>query len=106
MESLLCVEAFSAGDVPARLPTADAPSAWPTRWASSSPAVLGLHVAHGCGHRLGSLSRWPACSRPSLWPYAFAAGSFMGFLPRCALSAIVVVALLDIVDFGRSPPTP
>jgi Sulfate permease and related transporters (MFS superfamily) len=32
---------------------------------------------------------------------AFAAGSFMGFLPRCALSAIVVVALLDIVDFGK-----
>lgn len=25
----------------------------------------------------------------------------MGFLPRCALSAIVVVALLDIVDFGK-----
>ena len=104
LESLLCVEAFSAGDAPAPSPDGE------MRTFGLANAFVGLI---GCPPCSASMSRTVSFASPfasqmaSVFSalivavVAFAAGSFMGFLPRCALSAIVVVALLDIVDFGK-----
>ena len=105
LESLLCVEAFSAGDVPAPSPDGE------MRTFGLANALVGLIGCPPCsasmsrtaaGIASGSLSQVASVfSALIVAVVAFAAGSFMGFLPRCALSAIVVVALLDIVDFGK-----
>lgn len=105
LESLLCVEAFSAGDVPAPSPDGE------MRTFGLANALVGLIGCPPCsasmsrtaaGIASGSLSQVASVfSALIVAVAAFAAGSFMGFLPRCALSAIVVVALLDIVDFGK-----
>lgn len=105
LESLLCVEAFSAGDVPAPSPDGE------MRTFGLANALVGLIGCPPCsasmsrtaaGIASGSLSQVASVfSSLIVAVVAFAAGSFMGFLPRCALSAIVVVALLDIVDFGK-----
>lgn len=105
LESLLCVEAFSAGDAPAPSPDGE------MRTFGLANAFVGLIGCPPCsasmsrtaaGIASGSLSQMASVfSALIVAVVAFAAGSFMGFLPRCALSAIVVVALLDIVDFGK-----
>ncbi len=105
LESLLCVETFSAGEVPAPSPDGE------MRTFGIANALAGLI---GCPPCSASMSRTAAgiasgsaSQVASLFSalivavVAFVAGSFMSLLPRCALSAIVVVALLDIVDFGK-----
>ncbi|MEC4294933.1 SulP family inorganic anion transporter [Adlercreutzia shanghongiae] len=105
LESLLCVETFSAGEVPAPAPDGE------MRTFGIANALAGLIGCPPCsasmsrtaaGIASGSVSQVASLfSALIVAVVAFAAGSFMSLLPRCALSAIVVVALLDIVDFGK-----
>ncbi len=105
LESLLCVETFSAGEMPAPSPDDE------MRAFGAANACAGLF---GCPPCSASMSRTAAgiasgsvSQMASLWAalivavVTVAAGSFMNLLPRCALAAIVVVALLDIVDFRK-----
>lgn len=105
LESLLCVEAFSASDGPAPSPDGE------MRAFGAADALVGLFGCPPCsasmsrtaaGIASGSVSQIASLfSALIVTLVAVVAGSFMNLLPRCALSAIVVVALLDIVDFGK-----
>ena len=110
LESLLCVEAFSAGDVPAPSPDGE------MRTFGLANALVGLIGCPPCsasmsrtaaGIASGSLSQMASVfSALIVAVVAFAAGSFMGFLPRCALSAAVVSMVSSFDSFRMRASLP
>ena len=104
LESLLCVETFG-GTTPAPSPDTE------MRAFGLANALVGLIGCPPCSASLSRTAAGAASGATSPLASVFSAlivaavaafaGSFMNLLPRCALAAIVVVALIDLVDFGK-----
>lgn len=105
LESLLCLETFSSSESEMFSPNREIVAL------GGANAIVGIFGCPPCsasmsrtaaGISAGAKTKFAAIfSAIIIALVALVAGAFMQFLPRCALSAIVVVALLDIVNWSK-----
>lgn len=105
LESLLCLEAFSSAETKIFSPNKEITALGGANLfaalfcclpSSATMSRTAAGISAGAKTKLATIFSVIIISLVTLF-----AGSFMDLLPRCALSAIVVVALVNIVDWSK-----